>query len=289
MKNKFVDILLKRLTKKDNEINVALASVKRVVNAANYLITKNMKLYSQIFIHLMVPLLGGVISYAETVEVELEVIKKKEQMVDGKKVTTMQVTPPDLANLSTHQKVVSVDSIAATLPTSPIAQPPAGLPGQFLHLISDTYDGRYSKLSWTHKGEPYEAWSNLDFTLLSGFTSFRSKGKNVTFMHMCSARNSETGNALPEGSPRWLKRFPSATEKPKFRIIKGDKENREAIHPIRTLHRLYAREHDALIRSKEERSDYYQEVETKRKAQKAEDIEVFYWKKKTSESGKERK
>ena len=119
------------------------------------------------------------------------------------------------------------------------------------HMFSCTvYDGKYTRVQWSHKGQRYSAWSKLDWNDFAGMNQFLTGPEpatrhslifgigNVSTTH--PRRPASVPSALPDDFPG----FPEGG--PEFVITIGDANHAEATEGFRLLHELHAREEEAL-------------------------------------------
>ena len=109
-------------------------------------------------------------------------------------------------------------------------------------LSASVVDGKASFVRWYHEGEEFQAWSNVNFNHLSGFSEFESDRKSYHFImavgdiSTAKGRKSEWPGKPPELGVAY----------PAFTLIKGDKSKGDALAIMIALHDLYENEQDKL-------------------------------------------
>lgn len=184
----------------------------------------------------------------------------------GRKVTISQVAPPIQQLASAPAKVTMLES---TLPQ-------VNHGGTFM-VFAKVYNNRFSKIEWNHDGEKFEAWSNINFTHLEGFTSFEGRGKNYTFMLLCGP----TSESLTDDEHQQLAALKSIT--PSYTVTKGDTTNDASMEFIEAIHDLYEVEKDKLITAYQARiRNAKQKAIAERRLSKSpppkKDLTIHFWK-----------
>jgi len=141
-------------------------------------------------------------------------------------------------------------------------------PRIFLSFSATVYDHMYTHLQWWHDGRPYQAWSNIDFTLLSGLGSFQQG--NTTYDLYFIAQNQSTRPVVrPDGKTRPAQKFPIIPELPStpaFVITEGDGSDTAAIAGIQALHDLWVKQRDTITKFHQDRAQYIAEHQAWMKA-----------------------
>ena len=130
--------------------------------------------------------------------------------------------------------------------------------GGFFMVSATVYDHRVTLLRWSHDGEEFSAWSNVDWNHLGGVVSFEGRGKeyamtllssNVSLRKLKQQRRKGEKVSIPEipKLPRLAKRGA------RYMIIKGDEANDGAMGFIEAVHDLYDAEKVRLVRAYHER------------------------------------
>lgn len=130
--------------------------------------------------------------------------------------------------------------------------------GGFFMVSATVYDHRVTLLRWSHGGEEFSAWSNVDWNHLGGVVSFEGRGKeytmtllssNVSLLKLKQQRRKGEKVSIPEipKLPRLAKRGA------RYMVIKGDETNDGAMEFIEAVHDLYDAEKVRLVRAYHER------------------------------------
>lgn len=145
-----------------------------------------------------------------------------------------------------------------------------------LFISATVIDGRATFLRWWHEGAEYQAWSNADWMLLTGFTKFRKGDKRFVSLLMAGRLNSEQLPAesryhIPEDLP---------VEQATYRITQGSLTDGEAYEGITALHELYRSDYTRLKRAYDFRELRRMERQAALRANppEPEDIVLHYWK-----------
>jgi len=152
-----------------------------------------------------------------------------------------------------------------------------------LFLSASVVDNRATLLRWWDGGKEYQAWSNVNFKHLTGFSSF-SKGARhfATFMGVGDVSSA----SLREGS---IFRIPSdlPTGAANFIMVRGAANESEGYGAIVALHELYASDGERLREAYVLRMKREKDADAKRRANPPapKDIVLNFWK---VESPKER-
>lgn len=145
-----------------------------------------------------------------------------------------------------------------------------------LFISATVIDGRATFLRWWHDGAEYQAWSNADWMILTGFAECQKGDKRFVSLLMAGRMNSAN---LPADSPY---RIPDdlPAEPGSYRITKGDLTDTEAYEGIAALHELYRSDYTRLKQAYELRVQRRREREAALRANPPvpEDIVLRYWK-----------
>jgi hypothetical protein len=179
---------------------------------------------------------------------------------EGRSILVQEVTPPPQPEPPPAPPVpiLSEEERAARLERWKAAA--AKRPKYKVHMFSCTvYDGKYTHVRWSHKGQAYSAWSKLDWNDFAGMNQFLSGPEPATRHSLIFGLGnlSTTKPRRPGSVPSLLpKDFPSFTDEgPEFVITRGDAENAEATEGFRLLHELHEREKTALQAARAHREE----------------------------------
>ncbi len=138
-------------------------------------------------------------------------------------------------------------------------------------------DRKATLLRWRHEGEPYAAYSNIDFNHMTGFGSFRiGEQRYSLFMWTVNAR----AEWFDKESDPWVDdALAMPSDPPQFEVIQGDSSNEKALSDILALHKLYAKEGPRLVEAHRKREAARKEREEYLKAfpPGPKDVEVRIW------------
>lgn len=165
----------------------------------------------------------------------MSVVRKGEQ-----KTILQKVRDPNIRVQPTPEpEVLAPTAIGSQSQATGEVAVPAGVE-TFLVMVSATvYDHERTFVSWTvigqaGKAQEYEAWSNVDFNLLSGFTSYEVEGIQYGLtMGVINASDTPDDRRLLRTAPR----FPQG--KASFILTKGEIHDRVAVTAMRGLHEIY--------------------------------------------------
>lgn len=110
-------------------------------------------------------------------------------------------------------------------------------------VFATIYDHRTTLLHWTHQGENFTAWSNVDWNHLGGFPTFQARAKRYSMLLLTSnystaqlQKEQRAGylNSLPD-----IPKLPPLTQGARYTITEGDTSNEEAMEFIEAIHELY--------------------------------------------------
>jgi len=149
-------------------------------------------------------------------------------------------------------------------------------------LSATVVDHRATRLHWRHNGKIYEAWSNVDFNHLTGFTRFKVDGRYYDPYFGIGNTSSEMEGV--EKAPD----FP--TRQPTFILTRGDAGDTDALEGVEALHTLYRAERGRLKTAYEKREMTSLERQRYLEANppKPRDVTIQFWKRELSDkSGKE--
>ncbi len=123
---------------------------------------------------------------------------------------------------------------------------PAGVETFLVMVSAKVYNHERTFVSWTiigqeGKAQEYEAWSNVDFNLLSGFTSYEVEGIQYGLsMGVRDAGDTPDDRRLLRTAPK----FPQG--KASYILTKGEIHDRVAETAIRGLHEIYRQDSQRL-------------------------------------------
>ncbi len=149
--------------------------------------------------------------------------------------------------------------------------------GRTTHLfISATVvDGRATFLRWWHQGKEYQAWSNADWMILTGFADWEKGNRRYSSLLMAGRLNSAK---LPSDS---MFQIPAdlPAEPGTWRVVQGD-DDAEAYHGITGLHELYRNDYAKLKQAFDLREQRRKQRETELRLNPhvPEDFVLNYWK-----------
>ena len=119
------------------------------------------------------------------------------------------------------------------------------------HMFSCTvYNGKYTRVQWSHKGERYSAWSKLDWNDFAGMNQFLTGPEPATRHSLIfgignvSTTHPRRPGSVPSALPDDFPGFPEGG--PEFVITIGDANHAEATEGFRLLHELHALDKEAL-------------------------------------------
>jgi hypothetical protein len=145
-----------------------------------------------------------------------------------------------------------------------------------LFISATVVDDRATFLRWWHDGAEYQAWSNSNWMILTGFAECQKGDKRFVSLLMAGRMSSAH---LPANSPY---RIPDdlPAEPGTYRIVQGDLANTAAYTGITALHELYRSDYTRLQQSYDLREQRRREREAEIRANppQPEDIVLHYWK-----------
>jgi len=145
-----------------------------------------------------------------------------------------------------------------------------------LFISATVVDDRATFLRWWHDGTEYQAWSNSDWMILTGFAECQKGDKRFVSLLMAGRMSSAN---LPADSPY---RIPDdlPAEPGTYRITQGDLANTEAYKGITALHELYRSDYARLKQAYDLREQRRMEREAALRANppQPKDIVLHYWK-----------
>lgn len=164
---------------------------------------------------------------------------------EGRSITMERVevepTPPIEPSSTQTTDSPDPEAVAAMVEAWKAEHP--GEERHFLALSVTVYDHKASHVRWTHEGERFSIWSNVDFNVMCGFGGIESADGKIRYSLYIAAGNQTTGEVDEPGevranSPPDIPPLPLG--KPGFVIEKGDAGNAQALAGIIALHELYA-------------------------------------------------
>lgn len=145
-----------------------------------------------------------------------------------------------------------------------------------LFISATVVDGRATFLRWWHDGAEYQAWSNSDWMILTGFAECQKGEKRFVSLLMAGRMSSAN---LPADSPY---RIPDdlQTEPGTYRITQGDLAKTEAYEGITALHELYRSDYARLKQTYDLRELRRKDREAALRANppQPEDVVLYFWK-----------
>jgi hypothetical protein len=145
-----------------------------------------------------------------------------------------------------------------------------------LFISATVVDDRATFLRWWHDGATYQAWSNSDWMILTGFAECQKGDKRFVSLLMAGRMSSAN---LPVDSPY---RIPDdlPAEPGTYRITQGDMANVEAYEGITALHELYRSDYARLKQAYDLREQRRKEREAALRANPPvpEDVVLHFWK-----------
>jgi len=145
-----------------------------------------------------------------------------------------------------------------------------------LFISATVIDDRATFLRWWHDGAEYQAWSNSDWMVLTGFAECQKGDKRFVSLLMAGRMSSAN---LPADSPY---RIPDdlPAEPETYRITRGDLANTNAYEGISALHDLYRSDYARLKQGYDLREQRRKEREAALRANPPvpEDVVLHFWK-----------
>lgn len=180
----------------------------------------------------------------------------KVQYKNGRKVTINRVSPPEIK-----------PAVKTSLSSQQVAQSSVDLENRIkdikesggLFMVSATiYDHKITHVKWSHEGEHFECWSNVDWNHLGGFIGFEARNKRYEMMLFSG--NSSTQSLKRQNEQGYAVTIPEIPKLPRldlrgasYRVTKGDETNDKAMEFIEAIHDLYAAEQQRLVVAYQER------------------------------------
>ena len=194
------------------------------------------------------------------------------------------VTPPDVPAANPTDPADSTsESVAADFATKKAQwlEYRRTHPEVRINLSARIYDHRTTLLTWKNHDVGYQAWSNIDFSLLSGLTNFRA-GDTTYHVSLAIEQVSTAPRHLPDGRTV-TKPAPSVPEipaDPGYVITAGDASSPDAVEGIRKIHQLYQNEKTAFLTAYQRRKQYMADASawTQAHPEQAQDVTVRFWK-----------
>ncbi len=139
----------------------------------------------------------------------------------------------------------------------------------------------------------YQAWSNIDWSFLSGFHSFEGRGQKFTFMLFPQNISTKNLRKLRRAGheveiPIIPKQLPKIRKGAHYMMVSGDEPNEEAMEFIETIHELYDVEKRRLKKAynKRVKNQKIRERELRKNPPKPDDVVIHYWKEERKPSAK---
>jgi hypothetical protein len=191
-----------------------------------------------------------------------QVLRETEYVLpsEGRSVIVQEVNPPPAPEVMLPPPVPTLSEAERAARFERMKAAAASRPKYKAHWFSCTvYDGKYTHVRWSHKGQSYTAWSGLDWNDFAGVTSFLSGAEPATRHSLIfglgnvSTTNPRRPGTIPALVPQDLPAF--TDDGPDFVITKGDAANAEATEGFRLLHELHVREKTALQAARANREE----------------------------------
>lgn len=203
---------------------------------------------------------------------ELEVLRTLQKDDGGRKIMLMFATKPDLPEEAENAPPADPPP---TLPESPEA-----LTSRSIVLTATVYDNQSSRLRWSHDGQQYEAWSNVDFEYLTGFTTFEAD--NIRYSVLLLPSRVDTSALIAAGREDLvptIPELPALESSAAFAVTAGDETSEEATQPILALHQLYVEHEERLKTALADRKVALAERAAFLAANPPEkkDIKIYFW------------
>lgn len=144
-------------------------------------------------------------------------------------------------------------------------------------LSATVVDHQATRLHWRHDGENYEAWSNVDFNYLTGFTRFKVDGRYYDpYFGIGNTSSEYEGVEKPPVFP---------TRQPTFILTRGDENDIAALEGVEALHELYRVEGERLklAYEKRERARIERQQYLEANPPKPKDVTIQFWKRDISD------
>ena len=176
---------------------------------------------------------------------------------EGRSIIVQRVVPPDSPPpVPQVTSVLSAEEMEAARARREAARSTHVKP-KLLHFSCTVYDHKATKVRWTHGGEHFEAWSNLDWNDFAGTGSFVIGTDPSRRMIFLGLGNVDTISPRPAKAPKapavTIPEFPA--DGPGFIVTHGDGTNADALKPLEEMHALYkvegARLHEARLAREE--------------------------------------
>lgn len=179
------------------------------------------------------------------------------------------------------------EKVAARAKLAELSSLPSQAAPELAMLSVTVYDHQISYVQWWYKNEKFEAWSNVDFNHLGGFSQFQGRGRKYSFMMGIGNSSMER---LKENAIQYLEviryqmpeNLPTLGEwGPGYMLVSGDESNDEAMRVMDALHDLY--DNDTLrlkaAYEKREKNRVLREEELRRNPPVKENVNIYMWKK----------
>jgi len=187
--------------------------------------------------------LGGNVSviYGEK-PLDLQVIESQEVDLGNRSIIFNLVEPPVLA-----EPVVETPAVEQLSATAQAAMEARAAKKQVMLEFSATvYDQQFTELRWTHKGQEYRAFSNIDFNHLRVVEQFETTDTAFTLVLGIGDESTQGMTALDRAKLPLLSQF--NTTKAEFKLPKeGPGVTAEAIEGLTALHRYYAANKQTIV------------------------------------------
>jgi len=220
---------------------------------------------------------------------ESEILSTKVVRDKGRTITMRRVAAPPVLPAPSEPRELSEEELAAieTFRNSDEFErsPELGEAKEFCFVSATVYDERITRVMWWHKNEPFVAWSNMDWNVMSGFHEFEGRGQRFLMIMGVGAGKVAAHQANdPEFT---LPELPDLlSEGPKYLLVSGNEENEVALKFMDALHDLYEAEGPRLKEARLLRDKHRKEREAFLKANppRPQDTTIHFWPRNSSRS-----
>jgi len=187
----------------------------------------------------------------EMVREELMQKWQAEQALQEKMDAQVVITSHQITNGSRTIIYEEILPPAPTFPTPAVDSPEsaallsvdqAALPLQHHTLFLSAWiagDSGLTRLQWSHDGQEYQAWSNVDFRVFQSHNNFTGADA-VAYFILMSIEHVDLRALLARGQAPSLQRLANADEALYMIKAKNSPIPEAALHPIEALHEYYA-------------------------------------------------
>lgn len=239
----------------------------------------------RIAVAILAILLFQLIAIATDTPIEAEVRESTVVQLPDRQITIQRVDSPkvpDSHRVHTEPQVLSpveVDTVSKSLEMQQWLDQETKT--TFLSISATVVDQRATFLRWRHEGAEYQAWSNANWMLLTGFSEYEKDDRRYVYILMASEVSSK--NLPPESQLRVPDDLP--IEPGIYQIIQGDVTHIEAHEGITALHELYRTDYARLKQAYADRAKQRVEREEALRANppQPENVVLNFWKVERSE------